>query len=71
MKSLDNKIYKENSKKDYLRDLAMNETINFRNFNRVYEEIDKTNNKLKFLKNLKKELEKIENDKNNSKINLR
>lgn len=71
MKSLNSKIYIENSKKDYLKNLAMNETINFRNFNRVYEEIEKTNDKLKFLRNLKKELEKIENDKNNSKINLR
>ena len=71
MESLNSKIYKENSKKDYLQDLAMNETVNFRKFNRVYEEIDKTNDKLKFLRNLKKELEKIENDKNNSKINLR
>ena len=71
MESLNSKIYKEHSKTDYLRDLAMNETVNFRKFNRVYEEIDKTNDKLKFLRNLKKELEKIENDKNNSKINLR
>lgn len=72
MKTLSHKITEEEIKNYKLKESAMNDSLKLKEYIKLYEEINKTSNKIRFLKCLSKALKKEEvNDKDCNKINLR
>lgn len=63
MKSLQNKIRDELVKRGRLHELAKDEGLSFKKAMELYQQIENSNNKIKFLKDLSSALNKYENKK--------